>query len=487
MLQKLYDSNIKFNHKLWVMGFGAIGPALIYMFLKICKTKPEDITIIDLDCKVKEKINKVNKNMNFVNKLITHNNYKEIFKNVEKDDIIIDCSYNVCTTDMYIFCQEVGCSYINSSIEEWSYKDVTDPFQYSLLYKHLELDKLNKTYSEHNTNFIISMGCNPGNVSIWAKFGIVMLNEKFNKANMIKNYKTYGELAHKLGIKVIHISEKDTQKTKNPKKINEYCNTWSSTLESMYEEAMGPVEVSWGTHEKTIPSDKVTNPHEQHNLLILQRRGMSTYATSYVPLSKNYIGMVVRHDEAFTMGREFSYYEGDKLISKPTVYYVYHPCDSTMQSFHELRERNLEYQDNTRLLTSDIISGRDELGVTFYLENGDIYWIGSLLGIDEAREIYDNKFDDNINATIVQVIGGYMSGLLHIIENINKKEYKGLLCPDDLPYGKMLNASMPFFGEFLMMKVNDWKYSEKYNNIFGESHKIDPKNNLQFDDFVVNY
>ena len=197
--------------------------------------------------------------------------------------------------------------------------------------------------------------------------------------------------------------------------------------------------------------------------------------------------MVVRHDEAFTMGREFSYYEGDKLISKPTVYYVYHPCDSTMQSFHELRERNLEYQDNTRLLTSDIISGRDELGVTFYLENGDIYWIGSLLGIDEAREIYDNKFDDNINATIVQVIGGYMSGLLHIIENINKKEYKGLLCPDDLPYGKMLNASMPFFGEFLMMKVNDWKYSEKYNNIFGESHKIDPKNNLQFDDFVVNY
>ena len=63
-------------------------------------------------------------------------------------------------------------------------------------------------------------------------------------------------------------------------------------------------------------------------------------------------------------------------------------------SKNNLKEKNYKYQDNTRLFTKDIIDGRDELGLTFFLGNGDIFWIGSLLDIDEARDIYENKFDD---------------------------------------------------------------------------------------------
>jgi homospermidine synthase len=37
----------------------------------------------------------------------------------------------------------------------------------------------------------------------------------------------FNHLAHQLGVKVIHCSERDTQITDQPKQVNEFVNTWS--------------------------------------------------------------------------------------------------------------------------------------------------------------------------------------------------------------------------------------------------------------------
>jgi homospermidine synthase len=50
-------------------------------------------------------------------------------------------------------------------------------------------------------------------------------------------------------------------------------------------------------------------------------------------------------------------------------------------------------------MTDEIIDGRDVLGLTYYLENGEVFWIGSTLGIDEARKLFDSEFNDYVNAT----------------------------------------------------------------------------------------
>jgi homospermidine synthase len=485
-LSKRYQTIKNFNGKMWMIGFGAVGPALMYMILKVFAIKPENITVFDKDIRAKEKVNTVNKSLNFINVDIKEDNYKTVLQNVEKDDIIIDCSYNIYTLDLLELCQEKGCSYINSSIEDWSYMDQNDVIKYSLMYKRQLLEKLNNSFDNKKTNFLVSMGCNPGNVSIWAKFGLDLIKAEYNRTHDDQiDSEDYGEIAYKLGVDVIHISEKDTQKTKIPKREDEYCNTWSSTAESMYEEGIGPVEVSWGTHEKTIPHDAVSLPKDNGEGVILKRRGISTFGQSYVPISKNFIGMLIRHDEAFTIGRELSYYQDNKLIHKPSVYYVYHPCDSTISSFHELREKNLKYQSSNRLLTHDITEGNDELGLTFFLNNGDIYWVGSLLDIEEARELYNNEFTPYVNATLTQVVGGFLGGLLYIVDEISAKRYHGLLSPDDLPYEKILNFSLPFFGEFVFKKVTDWTPMKYDNNFPGRlENKITA---LQFENFIVDY
>jgi homospermidine synthase len=56
--------------------------------------------------------------------------------------------------------------------------------------------------------------------------------------------KNFPKLAQELNIRVIHISERDTQITNKPKEVNEFVNTWSP--EGFYEEGVAPTELGWG-------------------------------------------------------------------------------------------------------------------------------------------------------------------------------------------------------------------------------------------------
>ena len=63
--------------------------------------------------------------------------------------------------------------------------------------------------------------------------------------------RTFNRLAMKLGVKVIHVSERDTQITDRPKQVDEFVNTWS--VEGFREEGTTTAEMGWGTHEKELP------------------------------------------------------------------------------------------------------------------------------------------------------------------------------------------------------------------------------------------
>lgn len=499
MLKEMYLSRNFGKGNLYLLGCGAVGPALLYMIFKIYKIKQEQVIIIDLKPLdeiesimkyiVKTALNEDNLKIKMISKRIEENNYKQIFTKdhkLTKNDIIIDCAIEICSIDIIKLCQEYGCSYINSSTELWDYRNINDPTGYTLYPIIQEMrqfsDELKKS-DKLNFNAVIDMGCNPGNVNMWAKLGLEMINQYY------KTKKT----AEELDIRTIHISEYDTQCVSIPKRINEYCNTWASTCEPYYEEALAPVEMSFGNHEE-IPDDKYIEDLQDNNKYIaFNRLCIETSAHSYTPLYKNFIGLLIRHGENITIGETMSTYkiiDGNKTrVWSPSVYYVYHPTNDTMASTYELKEKNYKYQDNTRLFTKEIIDGIDELGLTFFLGNGDIFWIGSLLDIDEARDIYENKFDEKINATIVQVVGGYLSGIMHILDLNKQKKYNGVMVPEDLPYKEMYKRMKPFYGEFIFKKVEDWDYNMKTRSITFRDYKEHTYNKnpeWKLKDFLIN-
>jgi homospermidine synthase len=141
----------------------------------------------------------------------------------------------------------------------------------------------------------------------------------------------------------------------------------------------------------------------------------------------------------------------------------------------ETRANNNNPQPTGRLMTDDIVEGRDELGVTLFFEDGDIYWIGSLLDIKEARLIYDNQYDNIINATVLQVVAGYIGGIFHLIESIEQKNYQGLLLPENLPVSKFIKRTRPMLGPFGLLEVTDW-----------DVECADQNNKYQYQDFLHN-
>jgi len=506
-ITQLLNNKIKFNNKMFLIGFGAIGKVLLYFILNFINIDSTNITIIDEKDFITD-LTKISKlKFNLYNKTeLSQFNYKTIFKHLSFNDIIIDCSVGVNSLDIIKLCNQVGASYINSAITNvWTYTnpDLNNNINTntntnnntnnnkshkinidSLYHVHKEFELYNNSNTK-NYNAIICMGCNPGNVSLWSKIGLLKIaqNYKSNNINInnINNINDVNLLAHKLGVQVIHISEKDTQIVNNPKKINEYCNTWSGTAFSYYDEGLGYSEISLGTHEKDITNYKYKNDE----YVIFNKGGIYTYAQSWIPFFKKFIGNILCHDESYTIGKALSVYDNNsnKLIYKPSVYYVYNPSNETKNSISELKERDEEYQTNCRLLTSEIIDGADILGLTFFLENKDIFWIGSTLDIHETRKLFNNEINEFINATILQVVAGYFSGIVHLI-NLNTKNIKlGIIEPDDLPFHKLIKYQLPFLGDFLFVKHNN--YDITINNGNYDSF-LESTDDWQFNNFIIN-
>ena len=99
-------------------------------------------------------------------------------------------------------------------------------------------------------------------------------------------------------------------------------------------------------------------------------------------------------------------------VYRPTVHYAYCPTDAAVNSLHELEMRNLDLQPKQRILTDEIVAGRDELGVLLMGHDFTGWWTGSLLDIHESRELVPGQ-----NATTLQVACSVLGAVTWMIRN----------------------------------------------------------------------
>ena len=128
----------------------------------------------------------------------------------------------------------------------------------------MELRKMIEKWGDNNgTTSVVDHGANPGLVSHFTKQALVDIAGKILKekpkdprrARLEKalQNKDFPSLAQLEGVKTIHISERDTQITDQPKEVDEFVNTWS--IEGFFEEGVAPAELGWGTHEYYVPKN----------------------------------------------------------------------------------------------------------------------------------------------------------------------------------------------------------------------------------------
>jgi len=224
-IKSLKESKNLQGKKVCLIGCGCMGKIILY-WLNYIFTNIK-ITIIDMNNKELEFSRKYFPDVQCINIKVTKYNYKKIFNFLKKGDIVIDASYEISTISLYKLLNDREILYINSAVEIWNWESEKNPYDVSIYKRHKDIIE----YSEKNiknTNFLVSMGCNPGNVSLWTKYGLYLLAKK--KSIKFDENKAESEifpfLSQKLGVQVIHICEHDAQLINNPRKKGEYVNTW---------------------------------------------------------------------------------------------------------------------------------------------------------------------------------------------------------------------------------------------------------------------
>ena len=134
------------------------------------------------------------------------------------------------------------------------------------------------------------------------------------------------------------------------------------------------------------------------------------------------------------------------------------PCDNAILSLYELTMRNFQLQPKLRIMSDEITSGIDELGVLLMGHGLTGWWTGSQLDIHEARQHLPGQ-----NATTLQVAASVLAGLVFMVGH----PHLGILVPDQLPYKEILDVAGVYLGPCPSVQTA-WTPLESRSQLFGK-------------------
>jgi homospermidine synthase len=320
----------------------------------------------------------------------------------------------VSSMDIMKLAASLGALYLDTVTEPWPgfyYNTKKDPAQRTNYVLREEMVKL-KAKMAGGPTAVSCCGANPGMVSWFVKQALLDIAKDTGKA--VKEPKTregWGKLMKGLGVKGIHVAERDTQRSKRPKPFDVFVNTWS--VEGFISEGLQPAELGWGTHEKKLPPTGRKHTAGSKAAIYLTTPGAGTKVRSWVPSMGPQHGFLVTHNEAISISDYFTVRDGRKVTYRPTCHYAYHPSNDAVLSFSEMAGRQWQRLSDTHILTeNEIEDGMDQLGVLLYGHKKNAYWYGSSLTIETARKLAPYQ-----NATGMQVTSAVLAGIVWAIEN----------------------------------------------------------------------
>ncbi|HVZ66187.1 MAG TPA: saccharopine dehydrogenase C-terminal domain-containing protein [Lacunisphaera sp.] len=480
---------LNFNHKILFVGYGAVAECTLPILFKHIKVPAKNVTVMDFEDRTKKLKPWTAKGVKFVRDRVTKSNLGALLgKHVGPGDLLIDLAWNIDALEILTWCRDHGVMYINTSTELWDpYASGPNqhPTEKTLYWRHMNLRRMLAKWQTKGASAVIEHGANPGLISHFVKQGLIDIGKRLiaDKKARGRDAETISELiaarkfnvlAQKLGVKVIHCSERDTQITNVPKQVDEFVNTWS--IEGFREEGTTTAEMGWGTHEKTLPKNAFQHKQGPRNQICLAQMGINTWVRSWVP-DYNILGMVVRHGEAFTISDALTVWKNGKAVYRPTMHYAYCPCDEAISSLNEMRGYNYKLNENQRIMNDEITSGADILGALLMGHAYNSWWIGSDLSIEESRRLVPHQ-----NATTMQVAISVIAASMWMMEN----PQEGVRVPDELPHDYILKIAKPYLGRWIS-KPSDWTPLKDRDQTFAKYNKpdLDLRDPWQFKNFLV--
>jgi homospermidine synthase len=456
-----------------MLGFGSIGQAmlpLLFRHLEIESGQLKIISAVEDNSGIAAKFG-----ADFTVQTLTEGNYETVLEScVQEGDFVLNLSVDVSSLALMRFCWRRGALYLDTCIEPWAGRYIDPSLSLSqrsnyALREEVLAFRLDK---RSGPTAVVTQGANPGLASIFVKQALLnMAADHDLKVEPPTCYEDWATLANRLSIRTIHIAERDTQISDQRKKRDEFVNTWS--VDGFVGESLQPSELGWGSHERHWPPDAARHGFGCDAAIYLSRPGAATRVRSWTPLEGSYQGFLVTHGESISIADHLTLRQNGDVIYRPTVHYAYHPCDDAVLSLHEVAGKNWRLQRNKRIMREEIKEGMDELGVLLMGNEKGVYWYGSRLTIEQARELAPHN-----TATSLQVVAGVLGGMVWAIRNPRA----GVVEPDDIDYGAIMEVAQPYLGD-LVGVYGDWTPLRDRNPMFVEA--MDKDDPWQFANFRV--
>src|SRR5438067_4202376 len=245
MLDKKYTA---FSGRLVIIGFGSIGQGVLPLLLRHIEMQPEQITIITAEPRGHEEA--VEYGIEFIEAGLTRENYRAVLEpRLGRGDFLLNVSVDVSSVALIELCRERGALYLDTCIEPWpgGYTDPNLPpaarSNYALRESALALrPKQQSGGGGLGPTAILTHGANPGLVSHFVKQALLDVARDADPGIAVPADRAgWGQLAQRLGVRAIHIAERDTQVSRIPKAPGEFVNTWS--IDGFFSEGSEPADL----------------------------------------------------------------------------------------------------------------------------------------------------------------------------------------------------------------------------------------------------
>ncbi len=217
---------LSFKNKILFVGYGAVAQCALPILVKHLQTPAKNITVMDFEDRRAALAPWLKRGVKFTRQRVTRENLGALLgQYLGAGDVLIDLAWNIDACEILQWCHDHGVLYINTSVELW------DPYQNSLnappqkmtlYWRHMKLRHMISQWAQPGPTAVLEHGANPGLISHFTKQGLIDIGRRAMKDKKITGPaaeevqqliadQKFNLLAQKLGVKVIHCSERDTQ------------------------------------------------------------------------------------------------------------------------------------------------------------------------------------------------------------------------------------------------------------------------------------
>lgn len=475
---------IEFDKKIVQLGFGAVGKSFFEKVSKEIKFDINKYFVISRDKLEYSFFIELGGNINnFIVADINRNNFKKVFSNyIDEGDFLIDFADGVGTRDFVEWCANKNVMFLNTGETDW------EDNWYSIFEENLKKNELRNNLKQNSKvnkyPIVLQHGNNPGLVSHFVKAGLEYIVKKQFKKNeylnkLLKENK-FNELAKELKLKEIHVNDKDYQKVKDIFDENKLYSTWS--VDSFFFEMLSEATANIGTDEKYYNEENCKRIDFKNGFLEFKDLAINKVGKTYYPKGK-FEAYLVPHEETITIAKNLEVKKGEETIYRPTVVFLYSPCEYAIQylknakvnsdyisDFHTMQDiksfdnnpviRGFKYPERAEIIYKEKIKyGTEYVGVLLLGSKFEPVWVGNRI---KKNFLYKDKRASFWQTPTITPVA--MSALAASCWMIKNKDKGGIYFPDDIKeYNEIIHFAEKYISKTIYKTFSKEKIQRELN------------------------